>query len=143
MFSGEYNHTIDEKGRLIIPSRFRYELGESFVLTRGLDGCICIYPQSEWDLLEAKLSELPLTNKNSRLVTRFLVCGAVNCELDKQGRILIPAPLREHAALEKEVVLVGTLERIEIWDKARWNETCSFDDVESLAESISDCGIMI
>lgn len=143
MFRGEYNHTIDDKGRLIIPSRFRYELGESFVLTRGLDGCICIYPQNEWDLLEAKLRELPLTNKNSRLVTRFLVGGAVSCELDKQGRILIPAPLREHAGLSKDVVLVGTLERIEIWDKARWNETCSFDDVEAIAESISDCGIMI
>ncbi|MBR3396531.1 MAG: division/cell wall cluster transcriptional repressor MraZ [Lachnospiraceae bacterium] len=143
MFRGEYNHTIDDKGRLIIPSRFRYELGESFVLTRGLDGCICIYPQNEWDLLEAKLRELPLTNRNSRLVTRFLVGGAVSCELDKQGRILIPAPLREHAGLSKDVVLVGTLERIEIWDKARWNETCSFDDVEAIAESISDCGIMI
>lgn len=143
MFRGEYNHTIDDKGRLIIPSRFRYELGESFVLTRGLDGCICIYPQNEWDLLEAKLRELPLTNRNSRLVTRFLVGGAVTCELDKQGRILIPAPLREHAGLTKDVVLVGTLERIEIWDKARWNETCSFDDVEAIAESISDCGIMI
>lgn len=143
MFRGEYNHTIDDKGRLIIPSRFRYELGESFVLTRGLDGCICIYPQNEWDLLEDKLRELPLTNRNSRLVTRFLVGGAVNCELDKQGRILIPAPLREHAGLTKDVVLVGTLERIEIWDKARWNETCSFDDVEAIAESISDCGIMI
>lgn len=143
MFRGEYNHTIDDKGRLIIPSRFRYELGESFVLTRGLDGCICIYPQNEWDLLEAKLRELPLTNRNSRLVTRFLVGGAVSCELDKQGRILIPAPLREHAGLTKDVVLVGTLERIEIWDKTRWNETCSFDDVEAIAESISDCGIMI
>ncbi len=143
MFRGEYNHTIDDKGRLIIPSRFRYELGESFVLTRGLDGCICIYPQNEWDLLEAKLRELPLTNRNSRLVTRFLVGGAVSCELDKQGRILIPAPLREHAGLSKDVVLVGTLERIEIWDKARWTETCSFDDVEAIAESISDCGIMI
>jgi len=143
MFRGEYNHTIDDKGRLIIPSRFRYELGESFVLTRGLDGCICIYPQNEWDLLEAKLRELPLTNRNSRLVTRFLVGGAVSCELDKQGRILIPAPLREHAGLTKDVVLVGTLERIEIWDRTRWNETCSFDDVEAIAESISDCGIMI
>ena len=143
MFRGEYNHTIDDKGRLIIPSRFRYELGESFVLTRGLDGCICIYPQNEWDILEAKLRELPLTNRNSRLVTRFLVGGAVSCELDKQGRILIPAPLREHAGLSKDVVLAGTLERIEIWDKTRWNETCSFDDVEAIAESISDCGIMI
>ncbi len=143
MFSGEYNHSIDEKGRLIIPSKFRFELGEKFILTRGLDGCICIYPMSEWDALEEKLRGLPLTNKNSRLVTRFLVGGAVTCELDKQGRILIPGPLREHAGLTKDVVLAGTLERIEIWDKARWNETCNFDDVEAVAESIKDCGIMI
>lgn len=143
MFSGEYNHSIDEKGRLIIPSRFRFELGEKFILTRGLDGCICIYPMSAWDALEEKLRGLPLTNKNSRLVTRFLVGGAVTCELDKQGRILIPGPLREHAGLTKDVVLAGTLERIEIWDKTRWNETCNFDDVEAVAESIKDCGIMI
>ena len=143
MFSGEYNHTIDEKGRLIIPSRFRYELGESFVLTRGLDGCICIYPQDEWDALEEKLRKLPLNNKNSRFVTRFLIGGAVNCELDRQGRILVPAPLREHAGLTKDAVIVGTLERIEIWDKARWDETCSFDDVEAVAESLSEAGIMI
>lgn len=143
MFSGEYNHSIDEKGRLIIPSKFRFELGEKFILTRGLDGCICIYPMSEWEALEEKLRGLPLTNKNSRLVTRFLVGGAVTCELDKQGRILIPGPLREHAGLTKDVVLAGTLERIEIWDKARWNETCNFDDVEAVAESIKDCGIMI
>ena len=143
MFSGEYNHSIDEKGRLIIPSKFRFELGEKFILTRGLDGCICIYPMSEWDALEEKLRGLPLTNKNSRLVTRFLVGGAVTCELDKQGRILIPGPLREHAGLTKDVVLAGTLERIEIWDKARWNETCHVDDVAAVAESIKDCGIMI
>ncbi len=143
MFSGEYNHSIDEKGRLIIPSKFRFELGEKFILTRGLDGCICIYPMSAWDALEEKLRGLPLTNKNARLVTRFLVGGAVTCELDKQGRILIPGPLREHAGLTKDVVLAGTLERIEIWDKARWNETCNFDDVEAVAESLNDCGIMI
>ena len=143
MFSGEYNHSIDEKGRLIIPSKFRFELGEKFILTRGLDGCICIYPMSAWEALEEKLRGLPLTNKNSRLVTRFLVGGAVTCELDKQGRILIPGPLREHAGLTKDVVLAGTLERIEIWDKTRWNETCNFDDVEAVAESLNDCGIMI
>ncbi len=143
MFSGEYNHTIDDKGRVIIPSRFRYELGENFVLTRGLDGCVCVYPKSAWDVLESKLGSLPLTNKNARLVTRFLVGGAQSCELDKQGRINVPASLREHAGLTKDVVIVGTLERIEIWDKSRWDETCAFDDVEAIAESISDCGIMI
>ena len=143
MFMGEYNHSIDEKGRLIIPSRFRYELGESFVLTKGLDGCLCIYPNTEWETLLEKLRSLPLTNRNARKITRFLVSGAATCELDKQGRILVPAPLREHADITKDVVLTGNLERIEIWDKARWEEYSSYDDVEDIAESLADSGIMI
>lgn len=143
MFSGEYNHSIDEKGRLIIPSKFRYELGEKFVLTRGLDGCICVYPMGEWEAFETKLRSLPLTNSNARKVIRFLIGGAENCSLDKSGRVLVPAALREYANLSKDVVITGTLERIEIWDKAKWEEACSFDDVEAIAESISDCGIMI
>lgn len=143
MFMGEYNHSIDEKGRLIIPSRFRYELGESFVLTKGLDGCLCIYPNTEWEALLEKLRSLPLTNRNARKITRFLVSGAATCELDRQGRILVPAPLREHAGITKDAVLTGNLERIEIWDKARWEEYSSYDDVEDIAESLADSGIMI
>ena len=88
MFMGEYNHTIDAKGRLIIPSKFRELLGEEFVLTKGLDGCLSIYPMDEWKAFEEKLRALPLTNKNARTFTRFFVAGATNCELDKQGRIL-------------------------------------------------------
>ena len=144
MFMGEYSHSIDEKGRLIIPSKFRDELGETFVLTRGMDGCLCVYPQDEWNALEAKLRALPLTNKNARTITRFLVSGAATCELDKQGRILVPSALREYAALKKDVVLAGNLERIEIWDKERWAEnTTSYEDMDSIETGLQDCGILI
>ena len=104
MFMGEYNHTIDAKGRLIIPSKFRELLGEEFVLTKGLDGCLSIYPMDEWKAFEEKLKALPLTNKSARAFSRFFVAGATMCELDKQGRILVPATLREFAGLEKDVV---------------------------------------
>ena len=143
MFMGEYSHTIDDKGRLIIPSRFRDELGASFVLTRGLDGCLSVYPQAEWTKLEEKLRSLPLTNRNARTITRFLVSGASQCELDKQGRILVPAALREYAHLEKDVVLTGALERIEIWDKAKWSESAGFDDMDTIENNLQDCGVMI
>ncbi len=143
MFMGEYSHSIDEKGRLIIPSKFRDELGETFVLTRGLDGCLCVYPQVEWDKLEAKLRALPLTNKNARTITRFLVSGAATCGLDKQGRIMVPGALREYAGLEKDVVLTGNLERIEIWDKAKWAENSSYDDMDSIELGLQDCGVLI
>ena len=117
MFMGEYSHSIDAKGRLIIPSRFRDELGDDFVLTKGLDGCLSIYPQNEWEAFEQKLRALPLTSKNARTFTRFFVASAAPCELDKQGRILVPATLREYAGLEKDVVLTGNINRIEIWSK--------------------------
>ncbi len=143
MFMGEYSHSIDEKGRLIIPSRFRYELGSSFVLTRGLDGCLCVYPQIEWTKLEEKLRSLPLTNKSARTITRFLVSGAATCELDKQGRILVPTALREYAGLGREVVLTGNLERIEIWDKARWAENTRYEDMDAIETNLQECGVQI
>ena len=145
MFMGEYNHTIDAKGRLIIPSKFRELLGEEFVLTKGLDGCLSIYPMDEWNAFEEKLRALPLTNKNARTFTRFFVAGATNCELDKQGRILLPATLREFAGLEKDVVLTGMLNRIEIWSKEKWNENNSLDDVamDEIAEQMTDLGFGI
>ena len=143
MFMGEYNHTIDAKGRLIIPSRFRDLLGEEFVLTRGLDGCLSIYPMDEWAAFEEKLRALPLTNKNARTFTRFFVAGATNCELDKQGRILVPATLREFAGLEKDVVLTGNINRIEIWSKEKWNENSNYDDMDAIAESMEEMGIVI
>ena len=143
MFMGEYNHIIDAKGRLIIPARFRELLGEEFILTKGLDGCLSIYPMDAWEAFETKLRALPLTNKNARTFTRFFVAGATNCELDKQGRILVPQTLREFAGLEKEVVLTGNLDRIEIWSKAKWSENCNYDDMDSIAESMQDMGIII
>ena len=143
MFMGEYNHTIDAKGRLIIPARFRELLGEEFILTKGLDGCLSIYPMDAWETFETKLRALPLTNKNARTFTRFFVAGATNCELDRQGRILVPQTLREFAGLEKEVVLTGNLDRIEIWSKEKWSENCNYDDMDNIAESMQDMGIII
>ena len=143
MFMGEYNHTIDAKGRLIIPTRFRELLGEEFILTKGLDGCLSIYPMDAWEAFETKLRALPLTNKNARTFTRFFVAGATNCELDRQGRVLVPQPLREFAGLEKEVVLTGNLNRIEIWSKEKWSENCNYDDMDSIAESMRDMDIII
>lgn len=145
MFMGEYSHTIDTKGRLLIPSKFREELGETFVVTKGLDGCLFVFSDEEWKAFEIKLKSLPLTNKNARQFARFFVAGATPCELDKQGRILLPATLREFAGLEKDVVLTGMLNRIEIWSKEKWNENNSLDDVamDEIAEQMTDLGFGI
>ena len=143
MFMGEYNHTVDAKGRLIIPSRFREELKNEFIVTKGLDGCLFVFPGNEWQIFEEKLKALPLTNKNARKFSRFFVAGATACELDKQGRILVPQTLREFAGLEKDVVLTGNLNRIEVWSKEKWNEICDYDDMDSIAESMQDMGITI
>ena len=143
MFMGEYNHTIDAKGRLIIPSKFRELLGEEFVLTKGLDGCLSIYPMDEWNAFEEKLRALPLTNKNARTFTRFFVAGATNCELDKQGRILVPALHREMADLEKDVVFVGMMNRVELWDKARYNTEETEEDEELLASAMDTLDISL
>lgn len=143
MFMGEYNHTIDTKGRLIIPSKFRELLGDEFIVTKGLDGCLFVFPKNEWQIFEEKLRTLPLTQKSARTFTRFFVAGATTCELDKQGRILLPSTLREFAELEKDVVLAGNLNRIEIWSKAKWIENTAFDDMDDIAEQMSDLGLII
>lgn len=143
MFMGEYNHSIDTKGRLIIPSRFREDLGDDFVVTKGLDGCLFVFPNNEWQAFEEKLKALPLTNKSARQFARFFVAGATPCELDKQGRILLPQTLREFAGLEKDVVLTGMLNRIEIWSKAKWLENSSYDDMDDIAEQMTDLGLSI
>ena len=113
------------------------------VLTKGLDGCLSIYPMDEWKAFEEKLRALPLTNKNARTFSRFFVAGATMCELDKQGRILVPQTLREFAGLEKDVVLTGNLNRIEVWSREKWSENCNYDDMDSIAESMQDMGIII
>lgn len=143
MFMGEYNHTVDTKGRLIIPSKFRELLGEEFIVTKGLDGCLFVFPQNEWQAFEEKLRTLPLTQKGARTFTRFFVAGATPCELDKQGRILLPATLREFAGLDKDVVLAGMLNRIEIWSKAKWTENNAYDDMDDIAEQMTDLGLSI
>lgn len=143
MFMGEYNHSVDTKGRLIIPSRFREELGDEFVVTKGLDGCLFVFPNNEWHAFEEKLKTLPLTNKSARQFARFFVAGATPCELDKQGRILLPQTLREFAGLEKDVVLTGMLNRLEIWSKAKWAENNSYDDMDDIAEQMTGLGLII
>jgi MraZ protein len=133
MFMGEYHHSIDNKGRLIVPSKFREELGEMFIITRGLDQCLFGYPMSEWKILEEKLKGLPLTKKDARAFTRFFFSGATENEIDKQGRINIPAPLLQYAKLEKECVILGVSNRIEIWSKQIW-EDYFVQSEESFAE---------
>ena len=143
MFMGEYNHTVDTKGRLIIPSKFRELLGEEFVVTKGFDGCLFVFPQEEWQTFEEKLRALPLTNQDSRTLTRFFVAGATMCELDKQGRILLPATMREFAGLDKDVVLAGMLSRVEIWSKARWTENNAVDNINDIAQKMQDMGLVL
>ncbi|MGG3466568.1 division/cell wall cluster transcriptional repressor MraZ [Neobacillus pocheonensis] len=133
MFMGEYHHSIDNKGRMIVPSKFRDELGEMFIITRGLDQCLFGYPLSEWELIEEKLKGLPLTKKDARAFTRFFFSGATESELDKQGRINIPAPLLQYAKLEKECVILGVSNRIEIWSKQIWEDYFT-ESEESFAE---------
>jgi len=141
MFIGEYSHSVDEKGRLIIPSKFRDGLGKEFVVTKGLDGCLFIYGNDEWKVLEEKLCALPLTNKDARAFARYMLAGAAQVELDKQGRILIPQVLRGFAELDKDVVLIGVGSRVEIWNKTKW-ENASFDDnMDEIADKMADLGI--
>ncbi|CAH0119565.1 Transcriptional regulator MraZ [Paenibacillus sp. CECT 9249] len=120
MFMGEYQHSIDDKGRMIVPAKFREPLGSSFVLTRGLDQCLFVYPKEEWALLEQKLKALPLMKSDARAFTRFFFSGATECEWDKQGRVNIPANLRQYAKLDKECVVIGVSNRVEIWSKDIW-----------------------
>lgn len=137
---GEYQHTVDTKGRLIVPSKFREHLDGQFVLTRGLDNCLFGYPLEEWKILEEKLRALPMTKKDARAFTRFFFSGATEVEIDKQGRINIPSSLRQYAKVEKECVIIGVSSRLEIWAKDLWEDYYdeseqSFNDI---AENIID-----
>ena len=143
MFMGEYNHTVDTKGRLIGPSKFREQLGDEFVVTKGLDGCLFVYSKSEWENIEEKFRNVPLTTKDARKFARFFFAGAASCEVDKQGRILLPVVLREYAGIEKDVVSVGVFNRVEIWDKDKWQESNSYDDMDEIAEHMADLGLGI
>ncbi len=140
MFMGEYQHSIDEKGRMIIPAKFRDSLGQAFVVTRGLDTCLFVYPEKEWSILETKLKALPLMKSDARAFTRFFFSGATECELDKQGRINIPNNLREHAKLDKDCVVIGVSNRVEIWSKDAWEGYFqqSEDSFNEIAEKLVD-----
>ena len=132
MFMGEYHHSIDSKGRIIIPSKVRDGLGENFIVTRGLDGCLFLYPKLEWNKKIEKFKELPDT-KDKRQFMRIFLSGATICEYDKQGRINIPNPLVEFAKLEKDCIIIGVDEKLEIWSKERWEEF-----IASNEENLSD-----
>lgn len=140
---GEYQHNIDEKGRIIVPAKFREGLGERFVLTRGLDNCLFAYPLEEWKNVEEKLKKLPLTKKAARSFTRFFFSGAVECTVDKQGRINIPQPLRSYSKLQKECVVIGVSNRVEVWAKEIWEEYFSESEqsFEEIAEDLLDFDI--
>lgn len=140
MYMSQYNHTVDTKGRIIVPSKFRDTTGDAFVITKGLDGCLFAYDYESWAGFEEKLKDLPMNNQKTRQVVRFFLAGAAEVEIDKQGRTLIPQNLREYAGLTKDVVLIGAGTRFEIWDKARWEEYSSCDDVESNVETMADLG---
>lgn len=143
MFIGEYQHNLDSKGRMAIPAKFRQKLGAGAIITRGLDRCLFIFDAKEWEILAQKLIALPLAQANSRAFVRLMLAGAVDVELDKQGRILIPDYLREYAGLKKQVIVAGLYNRIEIWDSEAWkqykNKTESHSD--EIAEKLGELGI--
>ncbi len=142
-FRGEYSHSIDAKGRLIIPAKFREILGEQFVVTKGFDGCLFVFAQEGWDNFEEKLQSLPMDKPEARMLGRFFLAGAIDAETDKQGRILIPANLLQHAGIEKEAVIAGVGNRAEIWSKAEWEKASSFEDINGIAAKMSEYGLSI
>ena len=143
MFIGEYEHSVDAKGRVIMPVKLREDIGEKFIVTKGLDGCLFAYSLSEWTNFEEKLKTLPLTNKNARDFVRFFLSGAVECEIDKQGRFLIPNNLRTYATLEKEIIIIGVGTRIEIWNREEWKKYSSYENIsaDDIAENMTMLGI--
>ncbi len=132
MLIGEFHHNIDEKNRLIIPSKFRYELGEKFIITRGIDSCLFVYPKTEWVNIVSKLNELSFTKKDVRSFQRFFLSGATECEFDRQGRISITSPLADYADLKKECVVIGVNDRLEIWSKDSFDKFIN-DNIDNLS----------
>ena len=143
MLMGEFKHNIDAKGRLIMPAKFREALGDTFIVTRGLDGCLFGYPLSQWELLQEKLKQLPLAKKDARAFTRFFYSAAMEAELDKQGRINIPQTLLDYAKIEKECRIVGVSDRIEIWSNEKWEAFAdeAAENFEDIAETMIDFGL--
>ena len=142
MLIGEYEHSLDAKGRLIMPAKLRADIGEKFILSKGLDGCLFAFSMQEWNNFEEKLKSLPLSDKNARSFVRFFLAGATECEIDKQGRFLIPNNLRVIANLEKEAIIIGVGTRLEIWNKEKWQTNCDEEiSPEEIAEHMSNLGI--
>ncbi len=145
MLIGEYHHNLDDKSRLIIPSKFRLDLGEKFIITKGLDKCLFIYSTSEWQTIVSKLKSLPFTKKDARNFVRFFLSGAAECEFDKQGRINITSPLVHYANINKECVIIGVNERIEIWSKENFEAFVSENEerASEIAENLFDMDVDI
>ena len=141
MLIGEYEHSLDTKGRLIMPAKLREDMGEKFIVTKGLDGCLFAFSQDEWLNFEQKLKSLPLSDKNARNFVRFFLSGATECELDKQGRFLITSNLREAASLEKETIIIGVGTRLEIWNKDIWKSCDENISADEIAENMTMLGI--
>ena len=138
MFMGEFHHNIDEKGRLIIPSKFRNDLGKKFIITRGIEKCIFVYSLDEWNNMTNELKELPFTRKNARTFMRMLMSGATECELDNNGRINIPSPLVNYASIDKECVIIGVGDRLEIWSNEGFDNFFNenIDNFDEIAETL-------
>ncbi len=141
MFMGRYNHTIDPKGRLSIPSKYREVLGDEFVVSKGMDGCLFVYANDAWKDFEAKLASLPMVNEEARQLVRFFLSGAQYVTVDKQGRILVPQDLRDFAGLEKDVVLAGTGKKIEVWSLEKWEEKNAQIDINKIAQGMAGLGL--
>lgn len=143
MFLGEYQHSLDPKGRIIVPAKFREELGFKFIATKGLDNCIFLYPSEEWQVLEAKLRSLPFTRADVRSFARFFFSGASELEMDKQGRIVVPANLRDYAGINKDLTVIGVGSRVEIWSSESWEQynQSAESSFEMIAENLVGFGI--
>jgi MraZ protein len=143
MFIGEYQHSIDEKGRLAIPAKFRTSLGKGAVVTRGLDNCLFLYPKKDWQELAAKLAKLPISQANTRAFSRLMLAGAMDVSLDKQGRVNLPDYLRQYAGVKKKTVIAGLYNRLEIWDEEVWNKYKAGTEKNSgdIAEALGELGV--
>ncbi|OGH93226.1 MAG: cell division/cell wall cluster transcriptional repressor MraZ [Candidatus Magasanikbacteria bacterium RIFOXYD1_FULL_40_23] len=143
MFIGEYNHSLDDKGRMAIPVKFRRELQKGAVVTRGLDNCLFLYTKTEWEKLAEKLAALPISQSNSRAFSRLMLAGAMDVELDKQGRVILPEYLRQFSGIKKNLVIAGLYNRLEIWDQDLWNKYKNQTEAESgaIAEKMGELGV--
>ena len=142
MFTGEYHHTVDDKGRVAVPMRFRADLAQRAMVSKWIDGCLALFPGAAWDELAVKASALPVTSEGARVFQRFLFGAAFEIELDRQGRLLVPAVLRQFAGLESEAVIVGSRDHLEIWSPEAWNTfSARMDQPELLAEHLQGLGI--